>query len=188
MVCATMVSKDVEEGIIDRFKSMPMARSALPFGRATTDLITSTIGVGIMVIIGLLVGWQPHLGLAKTLLAFGLILLLRYAVAWVGVYIGLVVSAETADQLIPLVFPVSMISNSFVPTSGMPVWLQYIADWNPVSALVQACRDLFGNPGALPAHASFPLVHPVATTIAWSLALLLIFIPLATRQYQQMTR
>ncbi len=188
MVCATMVSKDVEEGIIDRFKSMPMARSAVPFGRATTDLITSTIGVAVMVVIGLLVGWQPHLGLAKTLTAFGLIMLLRYAVAWLGVYIGLRVSAETADQLIPIVFPVSMISNSFVPTSGMPGWLQFLADWNPVSALVQACRDLFGNPGALPAHASFPLMHPVATTIAWSLVLLLIFAPLATRRYQEMTR
>jgi ABC-2 type transport system permease protein len=188
MVCATFVSKDVEEGIIDRFKSMPMARSAVPFGRATSDLITSTLGVGVMVAIGLLVGWQPHLGLAKTLAAFGLILLLRYAVAWLGVYVGLSVSAETADQLIPLVFPVSMVSNSFVPTSGMPGWLQFIADWNPVSALVQACRDLFGNPGALPAHASFPLVHPIATTIVWSLVLLAIFVPLATRRYQQMTR
>lgn len=188
MVCAIMLSKDVEEGIIDRFKSMPMARSAVPFGRATSDLITSSLGVGVMVVIGLLVGWQPHLGLAKTLAAFGLILLLRYAVAWVGVYIGLVVSAETADQLVPIVFPVSMVSNSFVPTTGMPVWLRFIADWNPVSALVQACRDLFGNPGALPAHASFPLVHPIATTIGWSLLLLLIFVPLATRRYQEMSQ
>ncbi|HEX3721877.1 MAG TPA: ABC transporter permease, partial [Nitrolancea sp.] len=174
MVCALTVSKDVDEGVIDRFKSMPMARSAVPFGRAATDLITSTIAVAVMAGIGLLVGWQPHLGLWKTLAAFGLILLLRYAVAWVGVYIGLLVTTETADQLVPIVFPVSMVSNSFVPTSGMPGWLQFIANWNPVSALVQACRELFGHPSVLPQHASFPLVHPFLTTIGWTALLLIV--------------
>ena len=98
---------------------------------------------------------------------------------------GLSVTPQTADSLVPLVFPVSMVSNSFVPTTGMPAWLRLVADWNPISALVTACRDLFGNPTALAAaHASLPLRHPVAVTVGWSLLLLLVFVPLSARRYR----
>jgi ABC-2 type transport system permease protein len=83
---------------------------------------------------------------------------------------------------VPLVFPVSMLSNSFVPTSGMPGWLQAISNWNPISALVAACRDLFGNPAPAAAHV-WPLQHPVVASVGWSLLLLVIFVPLATRRY-----
>jgi ABC-2 type transport system permease protein len=118
MASALLISKDVAEGVMDRFRSMPMARSAVPFGRTAADLLGATIGVAIMALIGLLVGWRAHHGLASTLAAFGLILLLRYAVSWIGVWVGLSVTPQTADSLVPLVFPVSMISNSFVPTRG----------------------------------------------------------------------
>jgi ABC-2 type transport system permease protein len=188
MASALFVSKDVAEGVMDRFRSMPVARSAVPFGRTAADLLSSMIGIAIMAGIGLMVGWRAHNGIAPTLAAFGLILLLRYAVSWVGVYIGMAVTPQTADSLVPLVFPVTMVSNSFVPTAGMPAWLRLIADWNPISGLVAACRDLFGNPTVVTAHASFPLRQPVATTICWSLLLLLIFVPLSTRRYQRTTR
>jgi ABC-2 type transport system permease protein len=188
MVTALFISKDAAEGVMDRFRSMPMARSAVPFGRTAADLLSSTIGIAIMAGIGLIVGWSAHNGVASTLAAFGLILLLRYAVSWVGVYIGMSVTPQTADSLVPLVFPVTMISNSFVPTAGMPSWLRLIADWNPISGLVAACRDLFGNPAVVTAQASFPLRHSVAMTICWSLLLLLIFVPLSTRRYQSTSR
>jgi ABC-2 type transport system permease protein len=152
MVNAVLVSKDVANGVMDRFRSMPIIRIAVPFG------------------------------LLAALAGFGLILLLRFALSWVGTYVGLCLRPETADQFVPLVFPVSMLSNSFVPTSGMPTVLRVIANWNPVSALVTACRNLFGNPSPAAASA-WPLQHPYITTIAWSLALLAIFMPLASRRF-----
>jgi ABC-2 type transport system permease protein len=184
MASALLISKDVAEGVMDRFRSMPMARSAVPFGRTAADLLGAAIGVAIMALIALLVGWRAHHGMAATLAAFGLVLLLRYAVSWIGVWVGLSVTPQTADSLVPLVFPVSMISNSFVPTTGMPAWLRLLAEWNPISALVAACRELFGNPTVLAAHASLPLRHPVAMTIGWSLLILLVFVPLSTRRHQ----
>jgi ABC-2 type transport system permease protein len=181
---ALMVSKDVAEGVVDRFRSMPMARSAVPFGRTLADLLTGSIGLAIMVTIGLLAGWRAHEGIASAAAAFGLVTLLRYSLSWGGVFMGLSMRPETVDSVVPLVFPVTMISNSFVPTAGMPGWLRATADWNPVSALVAACRQLFGNPGAAAAHASWPLQHPITATIGWSLLLLAVFVPLATRPYQ----
>jgi ABC-2 type transport system permease protein len=188
MVSALLISKDVAEGVVDRFRSMPASRAAVPFGRTAADLLGSAVGILIMAVIGLLVGWGAHHGLPSTLAGFGLILLLRYTVSWIGVWVGLSVTPQTADSLVPLVFPVTMVSNSFVPTTGMPAWLRLVADWNPISALVAACRDLFGNPTVLAAHASLPLRHPVAVTIGWSLLLLLVFVPLSVRRYQSAGR
>jgi ABC-2 type transport system permease protein len=188
MVSALLISKDVAEGVMDRFRSMPAARAAVPLGRTAADLLSCLVGTLIMAIIGLLVGWRPHHGLPSTLAAFGLVLLLRYAVSWIGVWVGLSVTPQTADSLVPLVFPVTMISNSFVPTTGMPAWLRLVADWNPISALVAACRSLFGNPTVLATHASLPLRHPVPVTIGWALLLLLVFVPLSVRRYQSAGR
>jgi len=157
---AVDVEAEPVEGVMDRFRSMPIARSAVPFGRTAADLLGAAVGVAIMALIALLVGWRAHNGLAATLGAFGLVLLLRYAVSWIGTWVGLSVTPQTADSLVPLVFPVTMISNSFVPTTGMPAWLRLIADWNPISALVAACRELFGNPTVLAAHAAFPCGIP----------------------------
>jgi ABC-2 type transport system permease protein len=142
----------------------------------------------IMVGCGLAVGWRAHEGIARTLAAFGLLVLLRYALSWVGVYLGLVVkNEESADRMIPLVFPVSMLSNSYVPTSGMPPWLRAIADWNPVSAVVAVCRKLFGNP-TVTTDLAWPQAHPVTATLLWSALLLAIFVPLSVRQYQRKGR
>lgn len=188
MVCALLIAKDVENGVMDRFRSLPMARSAMPFGRAFADLTTSIPGLAGMIAIGLLVGWRAHNGIGKALAAFGLLLLLRFAISWIGVFIGVLVSARTADNLVPLVFPITMLSNGFVPTAGMPAWLRVICDWNPVSALVAACRDLFGNPAAPVAHPAWPIAHPIVATLAWSLVLLAVFVPLATWRYRHAGR
>jgi ABC-2 type transport system permease protein len=185
---ALLLCKDVAEGVVDRFRSMPMARSALPLGRTVADLLTGTIGLAVMVLVGLVVGWRIHHGWAPALAAFGLITLLRYALSWVGVFLGLSLRLETLDSFVPLVFPLTMISNSFVPTGGMPGWLRTVSDWNPISALVLACRQLFGNPGGTTGPLPWPLAHPIAASIGWPLLLLAVFVPLATWRYRTAER
>jgi ABC-2 type transport system permease protein len=179
------VATDASKGVMDRFRSMPMARSAVPFGQAGADIIVGVVGMVILVGCGYAVGWRIHHGVLSALAAFGLLILLRYALSWAGVLFGLLVkNEETADQMLPLIFPLSMLSNSFVPTAGMPAWLRTISDWNPVSAAVAACRGLFGNPGVPTGHVALPLRHPVASTLLSSVALLVIFVPLAVRRYR----
>jgi ABC-2 type transport system permease protein len=189
MTTLLAVATDASKGVMDRFRSMPMARSAVPFGQVGGDIIIGMAGMVILVGCGFAVGWRIHHGLLSALAAFGLLLLLRYALSWAGVFLGLLVKNEgTADQMLPLIFPVSMLSNSFVPTAGMPVWLRTVSDWNPVSALVAACRGLFGNPGIPSGHVALPLQHPVAATLLWSAALLAIFVPLSVHRYRTLNR
>ncbi|OLT30732.1 multidrug ABC transporter permease [Actinomadura sp. CNU-125] len=183
------VADDASRGVMDRFRSMPMARTAVPFAQAGGDLLQGLLGLGIMVGAGLLVGWQPHRGPLAAAEAFLLIVVLRYALSWVGVYVGLVVKNEqVADQMVPLFLPVTMLSNSFVPTGGMPAWLRFLADWNPVSALTAATRELFGNPGVPSGDVAWPLAHPVAAVLLWSAALLVVFVPLSVRTYKRRGR
>jgi ABC-2 type transport system permease protein len=183
------VATDASKGVMDRFRSMPMSRAAVPLGQAGFDVVLGVEMTVVMMVCGLAVGWRAHEGVMRTLAAFGLIMLLRFAMSWTGIYLGLVVKNEqVADQMVPLIFPVSMISNTFVPTSGMPAWLRAISDWNPVSALVAALRDYFGNPGAAVAHPSWPVAHPVLATVLWSVALTAVFAPLAVREYARRGR
>jgi ABC-2 type transport system permease protein len=189
MAVTMRVATDASRGVMDRFRSMPMARSAVPFGQTGADFLAGILSLTIMAGTGLIVGWQPHEGVARTATAFALLSILRYGLSWAGVYLGLVVKNEhTADQLVPLLFPVTMISNSFVPTAGMPGWLRFIADWSPVSAVTAACRQLFGNPGGSTGAASWPLAHPVTATLLWAAALVVVFLPLSVRTYQRRGR
>lgn len=178
-------ARDVDQGIVERYRSMPMARSAVPFGMTGSSIITGAISLALMALCGLAVGWRIHQGPGRALAAFGLLLLFQYAVSWLGVYLGLLVRREeTASQLSVLVVPFSMVSNAFVPTAGMPAWLRVFADWNPVSAIVAASRALFGNAVTQEAGA-WPVRHPVAAALAWSLLLLAVFVPLAVRRYHR---
>jgi ABC-2 type transport system permease protein len=184
-VTALAMADDHARGVMDRFRSMPIARSAIPFGRTGAVLATGLLNLTVLTICGLAVGWRANNGAADAAAAFGLLLLMRYALSWLGVYLGLLVrNPTTADALVPLSFPIAMISNAFVPTSGMPAWLRTIADWNPVSCLVSACRQLFGNPGVAAHDSTWALQHPIVATLAWSALLLVVFIPLATRRYR----
>lgn len=178
------VASDSDLGVMDRFRSMPAARSSILLGQTTADLLVNGVNLLVMAGTGLLVGWRVQTGPGAALGAFGLLMLLQFAVSWVGIFLGTVIrNVQTAAKLGPLIMPVTMISNVFVPTEGMPPVLRTVADWNPVSAAVAACRQLFGNPASTSADPAWPIAHPVAATIGWSLLLLAIFMPLAIRRF-----
>ncbi|MFD3549642.1 ABC transporter permease [Streptomyces sp. NPDC058655] len=182
------IADDMHKGLIDRFRSLPMARGAVLTGRTLADLVQTALTLVVLAIVALLVGWRIHEGIPKALAGFALLLLLGYAFSWIGALIGLSVrtpEAATSGGLIWL-FPVTFISNAFVPTENMASWLQPIAEWNPFSATVQACRELFGNPGVSTSDA-WPMVHPVWASLIWSVLIVVVFRTLAVRKYRSAT-
>ncbi|WP_405405135.1 MULTISPECIES: ABC transporter permease [unclassified Streptomyces] len=179
------IADDMHKGLVDRFRSLPMARGAVLTGRTLADLVQTMFTVLVLTVVALIVGWRIHEGVPKALGAFGLLLLLGYAFSWIGALIGLSVrtpEAATSGGLIWL-FPVTFISNAFVDSSQMAGWLQPIADWNPFSATVQACRVLFGNPGVSTSDA-WPMQHPVWASLIWSVVIIVVFRTLAVRKYR----
>ncbi|MFI5760048.1 MULTISPECIES: ABC transporter permease [unclassified Streptomyces] len=182
------IADDMHKGLIDRFRSLPMARGAVLTGRTLADLVQTALTMVVLAIVALLVGWRIHEGVPKALAGFLLLLLLGYAFSWIGALIGLSVrtpEAATSGGLIWL-FPVTFISNAFVPTENMAGWLQPVAEWNPFSATVQACRELFGNPGVSPSDA-WPMTHPVWASLIWSVVIIVVFRTLAVRKYRSAT-
>jgi ABC-2 type transport system ATP-binding protein len=151
------------------------------------DLSLRLLGFSSMVLCGvLLAGWRPHRGVLDTVAAFGLLALFGLAMIWVGTFIGLCVhSPSMADTAtFSWLFPLTFLANTFVPTQGLPAWLRPVADWNPMSATVAAIRHLFGNPSPVAADVAWPLAHPVPVSIAWSVLLVAVFLPLAVRRYR----
>ena len=183
------MTDDVNKGILDRFRSLPMARSAVLSGRTVSDVIYNGGILIVLMLSGLVVGWRVHAGILQFLAGVGLLLLFAFAMAWVGVWIGLVIrTVEVAQQLSFLVlFPVTFLSNIFVPTQTLPWFLRPIAEWNPASALTAACRELWGNPNPF-AAGGLPAQHPVELTLAWVVLLLAIFAPLGVWRYRSMSR
>lgn len=185
---ATGVAMDVSRGVVDRFRSMPMARSALVTGRSVADLFRALLELAMLVVCGLLVGWQWRHSLADALLGVALVLLLRFAITWVGIYLGLVTrNPDTVGVIVfPAAFPLTAISNVFVAPELMPGWLGTISEWNPLSATVAASREQFGNPGL--GGTSWPAEHPLLLAVLWPLLLVAVFAPLAVRRYQRLSR
>jgi ABC-2 type transport system permease protein len=181
------VSTDMATGLIDRFRSLPIARSAVLAGRVFADLLTEVIAVVVLVITGLAVGWGIHNGVGDALAAFGLCLLIAFAMTWVGACAGMLVKNPEAAQAVGLIFflPIVFISNTFVPTQGMPAWLRVVAEWNPVSAVASSCRNLFGNPNPSANIPVWPMQHPEMATILWSIGLIAVFAPLAVYFYRR---
>ena len=183
------VADDMEKGVIDRFRVLPIARSAVLVGQTLADLAASVLGLTILAITATLVGWRFHEGLPKALAGFGIILLFGYAMNWVGTYVGLKVRApDVAQQVMFLVmFPLTFVANTFVPTASMPDWLQTIADWNPISSVVAAARELFGNgAGQIPSQA-WPMQHPIEAALIWTFGILAVIVPLAVHRYRVAT-
>ena len=183
------MTDDVNKGILDRFRSLPMARSAVLSGRALADLVYNSGILLVLMISGLAVGWRVHAGILETLAGVGLLLGVTFAMSWIGVWIGLnVPTVEVANQVgFTFIFPLTFLSNIFVPPETLPSWLQPVAEWNPVSSLTAAVRDLWGNPNPYIAH-GFPAEHPILLTVLWTMALLAVFVPLGVRRYRSMSR
>jgi ABC transporter DrrB family efflux protein len=187
---AVALVTDMSSGLIDRFRSLPTARSAVLAGRTISDLVTQVIGTAVVAGIGLAIGWRIHSSLADAAVAFGLALLFGYAFTWLGACLGMVLrSPEAAQQMgFVLFLPLTFVSNAFVPTQAMPGWLQPIAEWNPMSALAAASRHLFGNPNPAASVQAWPMQHPELAVIGWSVVLLMVFAPLAVHLYRRKAR
>ncbi len=182
------VAEDMTKGLVDRFRSLPIARSAVLAGRTGSDVVKLIFQFIVMSITGLLVGWRINDGIPKAIAAYLLLLLFGFAMSWIGAWIGLSVkSVEVANTAgFIWLFPLTFLSNAFVPTAGMPPILQTIANWNPISATVSACRELFGNPNPF-AGDSLPARYPILMSLFWSLLILAIFVPAAIRKYRSAT-
>ncbi|MFI0445947.1 ABC transporter permease [Actinomadura sp. 6N118] len=187
-VATTMatVANDVAKGVSDRFRAMPISQAGVVVGRSFADMVNSVIELTILVGCGLVVGWSWHEGPGRALAAVGLLLLLRFALIWVGIYVGLLITPEAAGASWMLLMPLTFLANTFVSPSQLPAWLGAIAAWNPLSATVGATRELFGNPGT--GGDSWPAQHPVLLAVAWPLAIIVVFLPLAVRRYRRPER
>ena len=184
------LSTDLATGVINRLRTLPMSPASILAGRTVSDLLAAALCSAIVAATGLAVGWRPTTGLAEVLAGFGVALLFSFALSWMNACLGMAVSgAESAQGIVFIViFPLAFVSNVFVPTQGMPSWLATIANWNPVSAVASACRVLFGNPNPSGTIQAWPMQHPVAAAVIWSLALLAVAVPLAGRLYVRRTR
>jgi ABC-2 type transport system permease protein len=183
---AVAVVSDMSTGLIDRFRSLPMSRAAVLTARTIADLLTQMIGAAVVACVGLAIGWRIHNGAGDAIEAFALALLFGYAFTWAGVCLGMVLrSPEAAQQSGFVIFlPLTFISSAFVPTQGMPGWLQPVAEWNPMSSLAAATRQLFGNPNPAAAVHAWPAQHAELAVVCWSLAMLAVFAPLAVHLYR----
>jgi len=193
MAFATMtimvgIVNDMQTGVMDRLRSLPMSRAAVLIGHTVASLVEGVLGLLVMAGAGLLVGWRPEAGALSTLGGFGLLLLFAFAMNWIGAFLGLLLRSVEAAQGIGMVvmFPLTFVANTFVPTAGMPPWLRVIANWNPTSAVVSAARHLLGGaapPG--PGASIWPLLHPVAAAAIWCTLLIAAFLPLAVWRFRR---
>ena len=183
------MADDMNKGLIDRFRSLPMARSAVLSGRTSADVVYNAGILVILMLSGLVVGWRVHGTVGDFVLAIVLMLAFTFAMAWIGVLLGLLVkTVENAQQLgFLVIFPLTFVSSAFVPVQTLPGVLKPIAEWNPVSALVSATRDLFGNPNPYPSD-SWPGEHALPLSFVWIIGLLIVFAPLAVRRYRSIER
>jgi len=183
------MTADVSQGIIDRFRSLPMARSAVLTGRAASDVVYNLGILIVLILSGLAVGWTVHTGVPELLGGIALLLLFAFAMSWLGIWMGLnVPSVEVAQQVIfTVLFPITFISNVFVPPQTLPDWLQPIAEWNPTSTLTAALREMWGNPNPY-ASDSFASQNALLVTVVWVVVIVAIFGPLGVRRYRSMSR
>ncbi|MEV0298407.1 ABC transporter permease [Nocardia sp. NPDC050710] len=182
------LAEDMQKGIIDRFRSLPMAPSAVLIGRTISDVVINVVSLVVMSLTGLLVGWRIRGSFLDAVLAYALLLLFAYAVSWIMAVVGLLVRAPEVfnNASFMVMFPLTFLANTFVPLENLPTVLKVFAEWNPVSALTQATRDLFGNTSvAMPPSDAWSMRHPVATTLAWVVIILVVFVPTALRQYKR---
>lgn len=189
-IVAIGLTSDLNKGIIDRFRSLPISRASVLIGRSISSLIHSSIGVLVMSVTGLLIGWRIDNGFGRAVLGFALLLLFGFAMIWFGILAGSSLKSVEAVQgvMFTAVFPLTFLADTFAPAANMnPAWLRTIAEWNPISSLVRAMRELWGNTLPLPPDSALPLHHPILSTVLWSIALTLVLAPLAIRAFNHRT-
>jgi ABC transporter DrrB family efflux protein len=186
---AVGITDDSQKGIIDRFRSLPMARSAFLSGRSLADVIYNAGILVVLILSGLFVGWTVRTGLGGFVAGVVLLLLFAFAMSWLGMWMGLKVpTVEVANQVIfTVLFPITFVSNVFVPPQTLPDWLQPIAEWNPTSTLTASLRELWGNPNPY-ATGSFPSENPVLVTLVWVVLIVAVFGPMSVRRYRSLNR
>jgi ABC-2 type transport system permease protein len=185
------VADDMQKGLVDRFRSMPIPRVSVLIGRTLGDSSRNILVVTVMALCGLLVGWRANRGILLAMAAFALLLAFGYAMAWVGCLIGLSVPSTEVANIVGFIwlFPLTFTSNAFVPTASMPSVLQKIAEWNPISSIVAALRELYGNPNPMGLNGgSFPVEHPIVMSLVYIALLLAIFVPLSVRKFRIVSR
>ena len=189
-IVAIGLTNDLDKGIVDRLKSLPISRASILVGRSISSLIHSSIGIAVMALTGLLIGWRVRNGFVEGAFAFGLILLFGFGMIWVGIWVGSLFSSVEAVQgfMFTVMFPLTFVANTFAPPEDMPSVLRTVAEWNPVSSLAQACRELWGNGPAAAPDAALPLQHPELFSIGWSLVITAVFAPLALAAFRRRSR
>jgi len=189
MGTAVGLSTDLGSGVIDRFRTLAMWRPAVLVGRSLADLGTAAICAGFVAVTGLIVGWRPGGSVLSTLAGFGIFLFFSYALSWGCACLGILSKSPESAQGVGLVilFPLAIVSNALVPTEHMPAVLRFIADWNPVSAVTSAARQLWKNPNPSATIHAWPMQHPITASLLWCVALIAVFAPLASVLYRRRT-
>ncbi|QNG17419.1 ABC transporter permease [Rhodococcus triatomae] len=182
------MAEDLQKGIIDRFRSLPMAPSAVLVGRTSSDVLINIVSLVVMSLTGLVVGWRINTDVGRALLAYVLLLLFAYALSWVMVVVGLWIRTPEVfnNASFVVIFPLSFMANTFVDINSLPGPLRVVAEWNPVSALTQAVRELFGNTNPqMVVPDVWPLQNPILASLLWTVLLLVVFVPFAIRRYKK---
>jgi len=186
---ATAIATDLNEGVVDRFRTLPAARSAYLTGHVIAEVGAIAIAITVLSLSGLIVGWRIHADIFHAIAGYGLILLFAFSMVWLGTWLGLVVRTPDAAQgvVFMVVFPMTFLASTFVPIGGLSPVLAALASWNPISAIAAAVRTLFGNPTGMPADPAWPLRHPVAAALLWCGVILVIAMPMALRRFRVRT-
>ncbi len=183
------LATDLSTGMIERFRTLPMWRSSVLVGRTVSDLLSAAICSVIVCLTGLAVGWRADNSMWSILAGFGVALLFAYALTWPTACLGLLAKEPESAMSIGfvIIFPLAFVSDALVPTLHMPSWLRAIADWNPVSSVTSAVRELWGNPNPVPSSGAWPVHHALAASLMWSVALIVVAAPIAAWLFRRRT-
>lgn len=189
-VVASGLCNDLNKGIIDRFRTLPIQRASILIARSASSLIHSSIGVVVMSLTGLVVGWRIRSGIFDALLGYLILLGFGFVMIWIGIVVGSRLKTIEAVNgvMFTTTFPITFVANTFAPPESMPSWLRLIAEWNPLSSVVQAMRQLWGNAPAVGPDAALPLQHPVLASLLWIVGLTVVIAPIAVRAFDARTR
>ena len=189
-VVASGLCNDLNKGIIDRFRTLPIQRASILIARSASSLIHSSIGVVVMSLTGLVAGWRIRSGLLDAVLGYLILLGFGFVMIWIGIVVGSRLKTIEAvnGAMFTTIFPITFLANTFAPPESMPEWLRVFAEWNPISSVVQAMRQLWGNAPPVGQDAALPLQHPVLASLLWIVGLTVLIAPIAVKAFDARTR